>query len=285
MIDTMFHCDNIYILKKQTPKEITHMNLFTVEKAVHHNIITLLRDITLDDVDAKDLTNDLDANLKYVSCVSVGKALTLKQDVIDSLIDAMGIEISIDKRFTCGSDQLSGITDGWNSRKQTVYAARAKTELKFTGLRSEATKKKRYLDTIDSTTVKYNENAEDIIANALAKMTKALKRLVIENNNKAKEQIKRVLVNLNVDKAVFDVVLSAEEKIEVAELDEEERALNDQISMLKVKLKHNKDKVYNLKRKGLRGELCKQLSNKGLEMLESLDPIMPDESLDMFLGN
>jgi len=118
------------------------MNLFSVEEAVSHNIITLLRDITLDDVDAKDLTNELDANLKYVSCVSVGKALTLKQDVIDSLIDAMGIEISIDKRFTCGSDQLSGITDGWDSRKPTVYVARAKTEIKFTGLRSEATKKK-----------------------------------------------------------------------------------------------------------------------------------------------
>lgn len=260
------------------------MNLFSVEEAVSHNIITLLRDITLDDVDAKDLTNELDANLKYVSCVSVGKALTLKQDVIDSLIDAMGIEISIDKRFTCGSDQLSGITDGWDSRKPTVYVARAKTEIKFTGLRSEATKKKRYLDTIDSTTVKFNENAEDIIADALAKMTKALKRLVIESNNKAKETIERVLVNLDVKEGVFDKLLCDADKNEVADIAKETQSLEGQIKDLKAKLKAKKDREYSVKRTSIKNYLSESLGEKGVEMLNSLDDAEREVSVFMDLS-
>tara|TARA_R110001583_G_scaffold174017_3_gene328226 strand:+ start:190 stop:990 length:801 start_codon:yes stop_codon:yes gene_type:complete len=258
------------------------MTLFTTEKALNKKIVTLLRGVSLDDVDMKSVITSEDANLDFVSMVSFGESIQLKQSVIDSLLDAFDVEVCENKKYRLNSLLMRGITSRWDSSVRTVYDASVTRDVSFQGLRNEGSKRKRFIGELGEVTAAFIATRNEVIQSALDKLTAALTAVVNTHNSEVADLIEKIVVNLKVNDSVFDKVLSAEDKGEINTLSKETESIVAQIAVLEEKKKQNDSKVYAIKRDQIAKSLAITLGEKGNAMLAEINKEPEDEEFDPF---
>lgn len=253
------------------------MNLFTAEPSISGNIVTLNRDVTRYDVNITPAgTTDEQLSLKY-SYISAGVVITPKPELISDLLAALSIKVDDNGNYS-NSDELSGLTDRWDSTKITAFDAMLSEKLKFNGLRTEEAKKNRMKESIKDIRVRYNEQSEAITDKALKVITQIIVGLINRNNENVTDSIKNVIVELKVTDSAMDKILSAEVKDEINDIEIEIAGLDAKIKALKEIKRKQQDKAYQIKRTAITAVANKQFGEQTQAIVKSLEKEEKTES-------
>jgi len=249
--------------------------LFQSEKTFTGHIAELARPLTVDDVDIISVSSTEEPErLEHVRSVRAGSHVRLKQSRINELLEALAIEVNSNGRYTNSKNNVRGLTDTWDSTKPSFYSAYLTTDVSFRGLRSDEAKMNRYAEKLAETKASYDASAEQLISTAIASIQKDIEETIEMSNEVTKNDLRSVVVDLNVNNA--EGFLNDEETAANEAYENERKEIEALLAALKEKVRVVDDKQYQLKRAAITRAALNSLDTKGKAIVDSFR----DESRD-----
>jgi hypothetical protein len=249
--------------------------LFDKEDCIDNDYyLSLLRPLTLDDVERKDITSNLNNVSKYVT---VGHELYLKKAHVDTLIEIMGIPMHDNGRFRQSNHALSGLVDSWSSVERLPFQACLKEIVNYRGFSADR-KPTRYQSIHAKLAAQYTLESDALTQKALDKITAKLQACLSVHNEKVNNTLHSVAVDLKVDDEWLDGELTAAEKQTVGDAKTQIDDIDAQIKALELQASTLRQTSYQTRRDRIEQVLKKELGTQGLLALTALADKQPSHA-------
>jgi hypothetical protein len=240
-------------------------NLFNIEPAFVGNIISVNRNITLNDVDIVPFSSIKDDATNSAYC---GVAITLKPNVITALQEALDIKISPKGSYVIHKDQLNGVTHGWDAKTPFTHRAIISKEISYRGLRTQESQTERYNKTLENVTTEFESDKTEFINKKLMKIDEIIKTHLNNRKQQITDRLKNIVIKLNIKN--IDSFLKDDDVKKVAKLEEKASKIERQIDELKSKRNAIKQDIYTTKRCAVTLTAEKELGEQGNAILNSI---------------
>jgi len=247
------------------------MSLFTTEKSIGGNIVTLVRNITLDDVEVEAYGTGDDYDINFMLDAVDGVRITLKESVVEQMVQAFGVSVCEAGRYLSGGELFAGITDTWSSKKIVAYFASVNYPVKFTGLKGKESRKARAASLVEKARSEFKASRETLIEEQLGKITLAVENAVNKANKRIHGAIERLVVDLNVKEDALVKVMSKNDLLTLKDINVENGGIEGKIAALKAQKKANDAKAYHIKRNAITAHIEAELGEKTMEIVRSFD--------------